>query len=441
MLGLAALALSLPLHFEPVPSQGSPETTFGAVTTRYAAFLSDTAVTLKFPNGAQLSMRLPRATPHPRDPLPGRSNYYVGPDNAAWRTNIPQYGRVEYPHVFPGIDLAVYGSAGQIEYDWRIAPHADPVAIRLFFTGASNVRISREGDLVLSGPAGEIRHRKPAAYQIRNGVRREITASYRIGPRGAVSFRLGPYRRDLPLVIDPVIVFAAGFGGYGFTDIVPPFFEHHDAGRALRWMVAETSYIGGTSYSTSFPLTQNLSVPGCPQPCSNGASFVAKLSPDGQTLLYATYLVGPNPAVYPPPGFAITADRQGNVYATGGASARSFRVVGGGGAVSKGIYNAFLIKLDTPGALVASALFGGSVFDAGSAITFGPDSALYVAGTTASPDFPTTAGAYRTSAPGGIFLMKLKPELIAGNLSCERHRVFHLLGSRNFAICRRRRRG
>ena len=67
------------------------------------------------------------------DPLPGISNYYIGNDPQKWRTNIPHYARVAYRDVYPGVSLVYYGNQGRLEYDFMIAPGADPGLIRLVF--------------------------------------------------------------------------------------------------------------------------------------------------------------------------------------------------------------------------------------------------------------------------------------------------------------------
>src|SRR5262249_3322110 len=77
--------------------------------------------------------------------LPGKVNYFLGNDPAQWHTNIPTFGRVAYDGVYPGIDLAYYGSNQQLEYDFVVAPGADPRQIQLGFTGVDSVQIDAGG--------------------------------------------------------------------------------------------------------------------------------------------------------------------------------------------------------------------------------------------------------------------------------------------------------
>ena len=53
---------------------------------------------------------------------PGISNYFIGNDPAKWRTDVPNYGRVEARGVYAGVDLVYYGNQGQFEFDLNVAP-------------------------------------------------------------------------------------------------------------------------------------------------------------------------------------------------------------------------------------------------------------------------------------------------------------------------------
>jgi hypothetical protein len=104
-------------------------------------------------------MKLLRANPAPNvegiDALPGRSNYFIGPDPAAWRTGISHYARVAYRQVYPGVDLLYYGNGGRLEFDFVVSPGTDPGLIRLRFDGARRIRLERSGDLLLkAAPCG-----------------------------------------------------------------------------------------------------------------------------------------------------------------------------------------------------------------------------------------------------------------------------------------------
>ncbi|MBI1876199.1 MAG: hypothetical protein HYS05_20220, partial [Acidobacteria bacterium] len=110
--------------------------------------------------------------------LPGRTNYFIGNDPTKWRTDIPTFAKVRYHDVYPGIDLVYYGNQQQLEYDFIVAPGADPEQIKLSFDGIDDLRIDDRGDLVLSTAVGEIRQHKPVIYQVVDGTRHEIDGGY-----------------------------------------------------------------------------------------------------------------------------------------------------------------------------------------------------------------------------------------------------------------------
>ena len=87
-----------------------------------------------------IHMRLLGANSHAvamgAEELPGKFNYFLGNDPRKWRTNVPTYAQVKYRGVYPGVDLVYYGNqGGQLEYDFVVAPGADPSAIGLAING------------------------------------------------------------------------------------------------------------------------------------------------------------------------------------------------------------------------------------------------------------------------------------------------------------------
>jgi len=80
--------------------------------------------------------------------LPGVANYFIGSDPAGWHTNIPTFAKVRYAGVYPGIDLVYYGNQRQLEYDFAVAPGASPGVIRLELSGAKQLHVAANGDLV-----------------------------------------------------------------------------------------------------------------------------------------------------------------------------------------------------------------------------------------------------------------------------------------------------
>jgi hypothetical protein len=127
-------------------------------------------------------MKLVGGNPYPRisglDELPGKVNYFRGKDPKQWKTNVPTYAKAKFEQVYPGIDLVYYGNQRQLEYDFIVAPGADPKAVRLSFEGADKVVIDALGDLVLQTAGGDVRLHKPSVYQTLGGHRCDVDGRF-----------------------------------------------------------------------------------------------------------------------------------------------------------------------------------------------------------------------------------------------------------------------
>jgi len=156
-----------------------------------------------------VTLRLVGAAPHARlvalRRLPGVVNYLIGRDARRWRTGVPTYAAVAYRGVYPGVDLVYYGARGRLEYDWRLAPGADPRRIRLAVAlagtgtdgagtdgagvgagvGHAAPRLDARGALVLRTVAGDIVQRAPVVYQLVGGRRRPVAARFAPSRRGS----------------------------------------------------------------------------------------------------------------------------------------------------------------------------------------------------------------------------------------------------------------
>ena len=187
---------SLPLRFEPNVGQMDGQVLYRSQAAGHDLFLTrEEAVVAVRGAAAPLRIRLLGGRPPRRiageDVLPGRTHYYLGNDPGRWRTHVAAYGRVRYEQVYPGIDLVYYGSARQLEYDFVVAPGADPSAIAWEVSGADGLRLSAEGDLVLASGPGEIRQRRPLLYQEKDGKREVIGGGYVLRGGTRVGFQIG----------------------------------------------------------------------------------------------------------------------------------------------------------------------------------------------------------------------------------------------------------
>jgi hypothetical protein len=329
------------------------------------------------PGSSVLRLRLAGANPASKitglDELPGKSNYFRGRDRSGWRANVPSFARVKYENVYNGVDLVYYGNQGQLEYDFIVAPGADPSGIRLAFDGAEKVEIEASGDLALRMPGGVLRQRKPLVYQEASGARREIPSRYAIRNSQSaiheVAIEVGEFDTTKPLIIDPVLVYSTYLGGSGI-----------DEGSSIAVDDDGQVYVAGFTESLDFPLAR------AARPVSGGEqdAFVAKLSADGERLIYATYLggSGQDHAV------SIATDSSGKAYVTGFTTSPNFPTCNAAQPALHGSANSFVTKLNVNGALVFSTYLGGSQLDFGSSVAVDAWGNVYVTGITASSDFP-----------------------------------------------------
>ncbi len=343
--------------------------------------------------------------------LPGVSNYYLGSDPARWRTDVPHFSAVLYRDVYPGVDVRFHGNAwGEVEYDFVVAPGADPSSIRMGIEGPEDLAVDAGGDLI--GDLGHARFVQPAPriYQIAGGRRKDVKGAFVVSG-SSVSFAVGGFDHTEPLVIDPVIAYSTYIGGTGGDWDLQQTIAVDRQGAVYR--------CGGTD-SGDFPVT-----PGAYQPRLAGSddAVVFKLNPEGTALEYATYLGGA--------GFdgawGCTIDRQGDLFMVGRSHSSDFPTTVGafqrtfaGGDESictegfggpPGPCDGVVAKFDGQGRLIYSSYIGGSGDDETSAVRVDAHGDAYVAGITTSTDLPLPGGGYQQQNAGiaDMYIAEVNP--------------------------------
>jgi hypothetical protein len=394
-------------------------------------------------------------------PLEGRVNYFIGRDPATWVTAVSTYGSVRRPNVYPGIDV-VYHSRGQdLEYDFVVHPGGNPTQIRLRLEGGNRVELDDFGDLVLRTADGVFRHKAPELYQDADGRRTVVGGRYVIQDDGLVTFDVEPYDRSRPLVIDPVVehsTYFAGINGSSIRDLavdssgntyivgaasstgefpvtsvneMPPLggpwdafvakiaadgqtvmfltflgglpepiwpgFGGYETGLGVGVHTDGSVFVCGSTTSKDFPVVNAF------QPLSNdesaGDGFVAKLSAEGESLLFSTFLGGSN--ADESSALAVSAD--GDVYVVGKAASPNFPVLNAllptkpNAAPTR---DAVITRLSSAGMAIFSTYWGGTGGETtakGVALSAAGD--LIVAGSTGATAFPTLNG--YDSTPNG----------------------------------------
>jgi len=288
---------------------------------------------------------------------------------------VPTYARIAYQGVYPGIDLVYHGRQGHLEYDWRLAPHATVNRIRLAVGGATGLHLDSRGALVIGTQGGAVRQDAPVAYQEINGARRPVAARYVLLGVRQVGLTLGAYDHGKPLVIDPVLSYATYLGS---SDI--------DQATGIAVDGSGNVYVAGDTLSTTFPTTTGAYATTLAGGTSTGDAFVSKLSADGSTLLYSTYLGGNGDE----DAWHVAVDGAGEAEVVGYTASTNYPTVNAAqGTYGGGVYNAFASKLSTDGsALVYSTYLGGNGDDEAYGLALDSAGDAYVAGLTSSTNFP-----------------------------------------------------
>jgi hypothetical protein len=380
----------------------------------------------QLPTPSILRLKLLRANPAAKvigvNELPGKSNYLTGNDPKKWRTNVPTYGRVRYENIYPGVDLVYYGKkGGQLEYDFVVAPGADPGAIALAIdaggqvsseqnaaggsrpsvvggprragpvatdhaprtTGStqskiqnrksktsSSLRIAANGDLIVTAEGEEARFHKPVVYQAELRVESQesrVEGRQRTTDHGQRTSANPKSKIQNPKLIDGRYVLKSG--GEVTFEIAP--------------------------YDRTRPLI---------------------IDP---VLSYSTYLGGSDMDY----ANAIAVDPSGNAYVTGYTASIDFPLANplqsspGFGVCTDGManfpcFNVFVTKLNPAGtALVYSTYLGGNSEDYATGIALDASGDAYVTGYTNSTDFPVQNALQAENAGGwDVFVTELSAD-------------------------------
>jgi hypothetical protein len=400
-----------PLTFEENRGQTAPQVGFISRSQGYTAFLKSDGMVLALRSKDVIKstvresiLQSPRkhiptktfefrlvgaaanATASGEDPQPGRVNYFIGSDPNKWRTNLRTYRRIRYKNVYPGIDLVYYGNPRQLEYDFAVAPKADPGAIQFEIRGAQRVELSADGNLIVKMGDGELHFQSPTVYQTSNGARVPLRGKYVMMGATRVGFRVHGVDASKPLVIDPVLIYSTYLGGSG--DDLPTGIAVDGTGAV---------YISGYTDSLDFPQATIGSLP----PGTDHV-FVTKFDATGTNLVYSDY-IGGNSQDY---GYALALNSANEVYVTGSTASSDFPTVNAYQGTYPGSFNAFLTRISSDGSsLLYSTYLGGNGSDIPSKLAVDSLSQATIIGSTSSTNFPVANAYQSTASPnqGGLY--------------------------------------
>lgn len=346
-------------------------------------------------------------------------NWFLGSDESKHASKVYPAEKLAYKNVYEGIDWIWYEQEGFLKYDFRIKAGADPNLIKLNYAGHQKLYLDHLGNLISSTNLNTLREEKPIAYQLNpNGDTLFVPCEYKLkGDEISYHFPSG-YNKTLDLIIDPTLVFSTYSGSladnFGFT-------ATYDSKGYL--------YSGGNVFAAGYNVT-----PGAFQMTYGAGNIdcaISKYDTTGTFMVWSSYLGGTGSEM--PHSMVVNKFNQLFVYGTTGspnfpttANAYDQTYNGGTSLTSTGVgytdangSDIFISKFSNDGTqLLASTFLGGSGNDGlnlGSVlnhnyadlsrgeIDIDNSNAIYLATSTASTNFPTTANAFQPNFGGGGF--------------------------------------
>jgi hypothetical protein len=334
-------------------------------------------------------------------------SYFKG-QPPAWQTNLPTYTKIAYSNVWPGIDLIYSCEMNRLKYGFVIRPGADPSLIQFAYRGVAALEIDESGCLEVTTPAGKFQDDAPTAYQETDGQKTIIPVRYELAemqkgrrnPRRhrtatesdsfAYGFWVGDHDRTKPLFLDPAVLVYCGYVGGSDADYA----------RDVAVDSWGNAYVVGDTMSSDITFPVNI---GADLSYNGGQDvFVAKVSADGKTIVYCTYIGGSGSEG----AYGIAVDSAGNAYVGGCTSSDelTFPLKGGPDLTYNGNFDGFVAKLDSSGTnLDYCGYIGGSGDEYVHCITVDSGGNAFIGGSTTSDEstFPVIAGPDLTYNGGG----------------------------------------
>jgi gliding motility-associated-like protein len=337
---------------------------------------------------------------------PFYNNYYRGKDASKWVSKVPISEDVIYNDLYEGVSLKAFSSNNDFRYDFTVNPQTDASVIKMKFTGQDKLSILN-GKLIISTSVGDIAQEAPYAYQVEEGKQHQVNCRYKLRENIVAIEITGDYNHNLPLIIDPTLVFATFTGSTADNWGMSASYDNQGNG-----------YTSGICFGKGYPATLGA----FQQTTNDTLNFdivVSKFNSTGSNLLFSTYLGG---SINEAPE-SIIVDNNNNLLVLGHSYSSDFPITTGAYDISQnGGSDIIVTKFNATGtALLGSTFIGGSGDDGvnysddegtlGSLkynyadngrgdIILDNNNNIYIASCTESTDFPSTAGCLQNANKG-----------------------------------------
>jgi gliding motility-associated-like protein len=218
-------------------------------------------------------------------PFSEKYNFFTGNDPAKWAVDVPSFKEVIYESIYPGIDYRMYSEGNILKSDYILYPGSRAVDLLIQYYGLDTLFIDERGDLILKTSVNTVTEFRPFAYQEIDGQKVEVPCNYILKDSVlAFDFPEG-YRLNLPLIIDPTLVFSTYSGS-----------PADNWGSSATFDSKGNMFLGGIALSAGYPTT-----PGAFQvqfgggfsgTALNSDVVITKFSANATTRLYSTYIGG-----------------------------------------------------------------------------------------------------------------------------------------------------
>lgn len=265
----------------------------------------------------------PEARAQCQKPLQHTYNFFMGQDSTRWASKVAAFQEVQYLQFYPGVDLFWATEQTQYKYTFNVAPGADAQQIRWAYSGANEVKLKKDR-IQIKTAIGEIQDQQLFAYQIVDGQRVQVACAYHSYPDGTYGFQLGSYNVQLPLIIDPVLVFATYNGA-----------NSDNFGMTATYGYDASAYAAGIVYGNNFPLPSLASF----DTNSNFNSiagaygitdvFITRYTADGSAMLWSSFLGGGDNLQGTETAHSLICDSLNNIYLFGATSSTDFPTTAG----------------------------------------------------------------------------------------------------------------